>query len=423
MKVLIIGSGGRENAIAWKISQSPLLTKLFCAPGNPGTASVATNISIDILNFESIKHCVIENDINMVVVGPEEPLVRGLGDYFRQDAQLGEILFVGPDSSGAALEGSKEFAKAFMKKHNIPTASYNSFNKNTINEAFSFLESLSPPYVLKADGLAAGKGVIIPETLGQAKEELREMLGGKFGKAGETVVIEEFLHGIELSVFIMTDGKEYLILPEAKDYKRIYDGDKGLNTGGMGAVSPVPFATDDFMQKVESQVIIPTIHGLQKDNIHYKGFIFIGLMNCNGSPYVIEYNVRLGDPETEAILPRIESDLLEHLKALGQEKLSSQKIKISSDHSLTVVMVSEGYPQNYEKGIEITLDNSYPDKMLFHAGTATKENRLITAGGRVFALTVTGSGISECRQTVYNQIEDINYKGKFFRKDIGTDLL
>ncbi len=429
MNVLVLGSGGREHAIAWKIKQSADCSDLYCLPGNPGTACVAINIPGDVKDFETVKKAVLEHSVDMVVVGPEDPLVMGIADMFAADVQLENVLFIGPGKAGALLEGSKDFAKEFMSKHNIPTAAYKSFTKQTLNEAGLFLETLSPPYVLKADGLAAGKGVVILDSLEEAKEELHRMTGGKFGAAGDTVVIEEFLKGIEVSVFLLTDGKDYIILPEAKDYKRIGEGDKGLNTGGMGAVSPVPFADDVFMRKVEERIIKPTIEGLYKDNIPYKGFIFIGLMNCGGEPYVIEYNVRMGDPETEAVMTRIDSDLLSHLRAAAKGELSGEKIRISADTAVTVVCVSGGYPESYRKGLEISggeqlfaTSVAQPVK-LFHSGTKTENGRLLTGGGRVFALTVNGKDISECRAGAYEQAGKIEYEGKYFRTDIGLDLL
>jgi len=423
MRVLIIGSGGRESAIALKISKSPLLEKLFCAPGNPGTSSIAINLTIDIKNFDTIKSAVLENTVNMVVVGPEEPLVNGLGDFFSNDPSLKEVIFIGPGSLGAKLEGSKEFAKDFMFKYNIPTAGYKSFKQENIEDADSYIDSLNAPYVLKADGLAAGKGVLIIDDPEQAKRELREILSGRFGSAGDKVVIEEFLSGIELSVFVLTDGKNYLVLPEAKDYKRACDGDKGLNTGGMGAVSPVPFADAQFMSKVEERIIIPTINGLQSENIDYKGFIFIGLMNCKGDPYVIEYNVRMGDPETEAVIPRIESDLLSHFIALGYGKLESEIIKIGDKCAITLVMVSGGYPLNFKKGLEIKGVEELFGELLFHSGTSVSEGKLVTSGGRVFALTVLAKGIESGREHLYSLAKKIDYKGIFYRSDIGLDLL
>ena len=429
MKVLVLGSGGREHAIAWRIKQSENCSELFCLPGNPGTKQIATNLAGSVTDFEAIKSAVLENGIELVVVGPEDPLVNGIRNFFAADEQLKNVLMVGPGKEGAMLEGSKDFAKAFMTRHNVPTASYRSFTAETIEEADKFLESLEAPYVLKADGLAAGKGVLIPETLDEAKSSLREMLGGKFGKAGNTVVIEQFLKGIEVSVFVLTDGKDYLILPEAKDYKRIGVGDKGLNTGGMGAVSPVGFADAQFMNKVEERIIKPTVNGLAADGIDYKGFIFIGLMNCGGDPYVIEYNVRMGDPETEAVMTRIDSDLLSHLVAAAKGELAGQKMVISENGALTVVCVSGGYPESYGKGYEIfgsdLLFSSNPsDKIkIFHAGTAMKEDKLVTSGGRVLAITVNEKGIERSREEIYAEIDKIFYTNKYYRSDIGNDLL
>ena len=429
MNVLVLGSGGREHAIAWKVKQSKNCTNLFCLPGNPGTAQIATNIAAGVKDFEAIKKCVLENNIEIVICGPEDPLVFGLKDMFAADEQLKDVLFVGPSKLGAQLEGSKDFAKEFMVRHNIPTAAYKSFTKETLAEADAFLEQLEAPYVLKADGLAAGKGVLILEDLEEAKAELRNMMGGKFGEAGNTVVIEQFLKGIEVSVFVLTSGKDYLILPEAKDYKRIGEGDKGLNTGGMGAVSPVVFADAEFMAKVEERIIKPTVEGFAKDNIDYKGFVFIGLMNCGGDPYVIEYNVRMGDPETEAVMTRIDSDLLSHLVAAAKGDLSGEKMEISKHGALTVVCVSGGYPEEYKKGLEMGgseyLYSNTPDSKIkvFHAGTAMKDGKLVTSGGRVLAITVNGEGIENQRETIYAEIAKIEYEGKYCRRDIGLDLL
>jgi len=429
MNVLVLGSGGREHAIAWKIKQSEKCTNLFCLPGNPGTAQIATNVAGGVKDFDAIKKCVLENNIEIVVVGPEDPLVFGLKDMFAADQELKDVLFVGPGKVGAQLEGSKDFAKEFMTRHNIPTAAYKSFTKDTLDEADAFLEQLEAPYVLKADGLAAGKGVLILESLEEAKAELRNMMGGKFGAAGNTVVIEQFLKGIEVSVFVLTSGRDYLILPEAKDYKRIGEGDKGLNTGGMGAVSPVVFADAEFMAKVEERIIKPTVEGFKEDNIDYKGFVFIGLMNCGGDPYVIEYNVRMGDPETEAVMTRIESDLLSHLIAAAKGDLSGEQIKISEDGALTVVCVSGGYPQDYKKGIVMSgseyLNSNTPTSKIkvFHSGTAIKDGNLVTAGGRVLAVTINGKGIEKQRTEIYEEIAKIEYEGKYFRRDIGLDLL
>ncbi len=429
MNVLVLGSGGREHAIAWKVKQSKNCTNLFCLPGNPGTAQIATNVAAGVKDFEAIKKCVLENNIEIVICGPEDPLVFGLKDMFAADDQLKDVLFVGPSKLGAQLEGSKDFAKEFMVRHNIPTAAYKSFTKETLTEADAFLEQLEAPYVLKADGLAAGKGVLILEDLEEAKAELRNMMGGKFGEAGNTVVIEQFLKGIEVSVFVLTSGKDYLILPEAKDYKRIGEGDKGLNTGGMGAVSPVVFADAEFMAKVEERIIKPTVEGFAKDNIDYKGFVFIGLMNCGGDPYVIEYNVRMGDPETEAVMTRIDSDLLSHLVAAAKGDLSGEKIEISKNGALTVVCVSGGYPEEYRKGLEMggseyLYSNTPCSKIkVFHAGTAMKDGKLVTSGGRVLAITVNGEGIEKQRETIYAEIAKIEYEGKYCRRDIGLDLL
>lgn len=429
MNVLVLGSGGREHAIAWKIKQSSNCTNLFCMPGNPGTAQIATNVAGSVKDFDAIKGCVLANKIDIVVVGPEDPLVFGLKDMFAADTELEDVLFVGPGKKGAQLEGSKDFAKEFMTRHNIPTAAYRSFTKETLAEADAFLEQLEAPYVLKADGLAAGKGVLILESLQEAKDELRNMMGGKFGAAGNTVVIEQFLKGIEVSVFVLTSGKDYLILPEAKDYKRIGEGDKGLNTGGMGAVSPVVFADAEFMAKVEERIIKPTVEGFRKDGIDYKGFVFIGLMNCGGDPYVIEYNVRMGDPETEAVMTRIDSDLLSHLVAAAKGDLSGEQIRISEDGALTVVCVSGGYPEDYKKGMamggsEYLSYNGAESKVkVFHSGTAKKDGALVTSGGRVLAVTVNGKGIEAQRELIYSEIEKIQYEGKYYRRDIGLDLL
>ena len=429
MNVLVLGSGGREHAIAWKIRQSENCGNLYCLPGNPGTAQVATNLAGSANDFEAVKAAVLENNISLVVVGPEDPLVSGLKDKFAADKDLEKVLFVGPSQRGAMLEGSKDFAKEFMSRHGVPTAAYQSYTAANIEQADKFLESLEAPYVLKADGLAAGKGVLIPETLEEAKASLREMLGGMFGAAGNTVVIEQFLRGIEVSVFVLTDGKDYLILPEAKDYKRIGVGDKGLNTGGMGAVSPVGFADAEFMSKVEERIIKPTVKGLAADGIDYKGFIFIGLMNCGGDPYVIEYNVRMGDPETEAVMTRIDSDLLSHLVAAAKGELAGEKIVISEEGALTVVCVSGGYPQSYGKGYEIfgseyLEGSSAQDKVkIFHAGTTMKDGKLVTSGGRVLAVTYNGKGIEKSREEIYPEIDKIMYTNKYYRSDVGLDLL
>ncbi len=429
MNILVIGSGGREHAIAWKVKQSNLCDNLFCMPGNPGTATFAQNLDVNVKDFEAVKESVLKNEIQLVVVGPEDPLVNGITDYFAGDSELKEILFVGPSQKGAMLEGSKDFAKEFMCKNGIPTAAYESFSADNLDDADKFLETLKAPYVLKADGLAAGKGVVILDSLEEAKSELRLMVGGKFGAAGNRVVIEEYLHGIEVSVFVLTDGKDYLILPEAKDYKRIGEGDKGLNTGGMGAVSPVCFADADFMAKVEERVIKPTIAGFAKDNIDYKGFVFIGLMNCGGDPYVIEYNVRMGDPETEAVMTRVESDLAQHLIAAAKGELSGEKIKISDEYALTVVCVSGGYPEEFKKGIAINAPKflneieANSNLKMFHSGTKLEDGVVKTNGGRVLAVTVNGANIELCRDEIYKVIDLVEYEGKYFRRDIGLDLL
>ncbi len=437
MNVLVLGSGGREHAIAWSIKQSKECGELYVMPGNPGCAQIATCLNGAANDFEAVKEAVLAHNINLVVVGPEEPLVLGLADKFKADSQLKNILFVGPGAAGARLEGSKEFAKEFMNRHNIPTAKFKSFTKSTLEEGKQFLGSMQPPYVLKADGLAAGKGVLILNSLEEACAELESMVGGKFGSASSTVVIEQFLSGIEVSVFILTDGEGYLILPQAKDYKRIGEGDKGLNTGGMGAVSPVPFADELFMQKVEQRIIKPTIEGLKKDGIPYNGFIFLGLICCAGEPYVIEYNVRMGDPETQAVMTRIKSDMLLHLVACAKGELSGQKIEISKEAALAVIAVSEGYPQNYAKGFEIEgnellSNNTFSGAVkLFHSGTAQKEGRIVTSGGRVLSVvanSVEGEGdlaakLQECRQKAYSQIDKVSYRGKTYRRDIGEDIL
>ena len=433
MKVLLIGSGGRENALAWKIRQSSLCSELFCLPGNPGTSAWAHNVNLSALDFKAVGDFVLDNGIDLVVVGPEDPLVKGMRDFFQADPNLANILFVGPSSKGAMLEGSKDFAKQFMLRHAIPTAAYRSFTKETLSEGQAFLESLAAPYVLKADGLAAGKGVLILNNLEEAKQELANMMEGKFGAAGNTVVIEEFLKGIELSVFVLTDGKDYLMLPSAKDYKRVGEGDTGLNTGGMGSVSPVPFADELFMKRVEERIVKPTISGLQSDGIDYKGFIFIGLMNCNGDPYVIEYNVRMGDPETESVMTRIESDLLAHLEAAAKGTIASQKIEIAPYTALTVICVSGGYPESYPKGLPISgveplCYKAAPESVkVFHSGTKMlcqeQQETLVTAGGRVLAVTVNGPSIESCRERAYKEIEKIKFEGIYFRRDIGCDLL
>lgn len=424
MNVLILGSGGREHAFALKLSESKKISQLFVAPGNAGTQQLATNIEINPTNFEAVKKAVLENNINMVVVGPEVPLVGGIHDFFLADNDLKHIPVIGPKKDGALLEGSKDFSKKFMQKHGIPTAKYQSFTNETLENGFAFLETLQPPFVLKADGLAAGKGVLILSNLDEAKAELKEMLTHqKFGNASSTVVIEEFLKGIELSVFVLTDGKSYKILPSAKDYKRIGEGDTGLNTGGMGAISPVPFADEDFIKKVEDLVVKPTIAGLQKDGIDYRGFIFIGLMNDAGNPSVVEYNVRMGDPETEVVLPRIESDLFELFEGVASQTLSEKSFTISSKTATTVMLVSGGYPDDYEKDKEIIGFDAVENSIVFHAGTTIKNGKVVSNGGRVMAITSFGDTIEEALEKCYKSIEKICFEKMNFRKDIGFDLI
>jgi phosphoribosylamine---glycine ligase len=423
MNVLILGSGGREHAFAWKLAQSKHLQNLYIAPGNAGTANCGTNVNIGVNDFEAIKNLVWEKDINMVMVGPEDPLVNGIHDYFLQDEVLKDVPVIGPKKDGAIFEGSKDYSKQFMERHNIPTARYQSFTKETVKDGHDFLSQLSPPYVLKADGLAAGKGVLIMDDLEEAKRELSAMLlDAKFGKASQTVVVEEFLRGIELSVFVLTDGKSYKLLPAAKDYKRIGEGDTGLNTGGMGAVSPVPFADEAFLKKVEERIVQPTIEGFKKENIDYRGFVFVGLMNCGGEPYVIEYNCRMGDPETEVVLPRIQSDLLDLLQGVATQTLHQKAYEVTPQIATTVVLVSGGYPGDYEKGKEIKVQN-INDTLVFHSGTSIKNEQIVTNGGRVFALTSFGNSISEAVTKSFHQAEQIIYDGKYYRKDIGKDLI
>ncbi len=422
MKILLLGSGGREHALAWKISQSKKVETLYIAPGNAGTMQAGQNVDVKLSDFESIKQFVNKNAIDMVVVGPEQPLVDGISDFFLNDNELKHVPVIGPVKAGAILEGSKDFAKDFMYKYNIPTAKYQSFTQAEKDEGERFLEQMNAPYVLKADGLAAGKGVLILDDLQEAKTALNEMLSGKFGDASATVVIEEYLKGIELSVFVLTDGKSYKILPEAKDYKRIGEGDTGLNTGGMGAVSPVPFANEEFLNKVEQRVIIPTIQGLAKEKITYKGFIFIGLMNVNGDPYVIEYNVRMGDPETEVVIPRIKSDFADLLKHTADETLEQANLEIDERTCTTVMMVSEGYPGRYEKGKIITNLERVEDSLLFHAGTKVSESKVVTNGGRVMAVTSYGKDMEEALEKCYRSAAMVDFEGKQYRKDIGFDL-
>tara|TARA_B110000444_G_scaffold257062_1_gene294764 strand:- start:4781 stop:6052 length:1272 start_codon:yes stop_codon:yes gene_type:complete len=423
MNILILGSGGREHALAWKISKSSSCNKLFIAPGNAGTELVGQNIQISVTDFQSIKKLVIKEEIVMVIVGPEDPLVKGIFDFFQSDNLLNHITVVGPSKEGAKLEGSKEFAKEFMLRNNIPTAKYKSFTKENIKEGYDFLDSLKPPYVLKADGLAAGKGVLIINELKKAKEELELMLlKSKFGNASEKVVVEEFLDGIELSVFVITNGSSYKILPSAKDYKRIGEGDTGLNTGGMGAVSPVPFIDRFFMEKIEQEIIKPSIEGLKKEGIRYQGFLFIGLIKMGSEAKVIEYNVRLGDPETEVIIPRIKSDLLNLLKGIGDGTFSEKDLNISEDAAATVMLVSKGYPESYEKGHEITGLEDYENSIVFHAGTKKIDEKTRTSGGRVMSITSYGKNIDEALKRSYITAEKIVFDGKKYRKDIGFDL-
>jgi len=423
MNILLLGSGGREHAIAWKIAQSKKCTQLYIAPGNAGTKNCGVNIDLKLNDFESIASFVKSHQIEMVVVGPEEPLVNGVIDFLQQHRHNSKVLLVGPSKAGALLEGSKEFAKRFMIRHHIPTAAYNSFTAQSIDEGIAFLKSLKPPFVLKADGLAAGKGVLILNDLDEAISELNNMLINKaFGKASETVVIEKFLSGIELSVFVATDGNNWIMLPEAKDYKRIGEGDTGPNTGGMGAVSPVPFADASFMDKVIKQIAEPTVKGLQKENIPYKGFIFIGLMNCNGDPYVIEYNVRMGDPETEVVFPRIESDVVELFEKIALEKLNEYKLKISPEIACTVVMVSGGYPGPFLKGYEITGVDKIENSIAFYAGAVIQNEKTVTSGGRVLAITTLAPTLSEARLTSLKAASTISFANKYYRNDIGLDL-
>lgn len=423
MNILLLGSGGREHAFAWKLTQSPLCTKLFVAPGNAGTHQIAKNIAINPNDFEAVKTLVLQEDIKMVVVGPEDPLVNGVYDFFKNDIALKTIPVIGPSKQGAKLEGSKEFAKQFLVKNNIPTARYQSFTAETVNEGFAFLETLKPPFVLKADGLAAGKGVLILNDLQEAKDELKNMLvNAKFGVASAKVVIEEFLDGIELSCFVLTDGNNYKILPTAKDYKRIGEGDQGLNTGGMGAISPVPFADAEFLEKIEERIVIPTINGLKKDQIEYKGFVFIGLIKVDNDPFVIEYNVRMGDPETEVVLPRIKSDLVGLFNAVANEKLVDFDFELDTRTAATVMVVAGGYPEDYTKGDVITGFENVEDSIVFHAGTKLENNQVVTNGGRVLAVTSYGNDFKEATKKSYQNIEKLNFDKMYYRKDIGFDL-
>ena len=424
MNILILGSGGREHAFTHKLIQSKKVTHIFVAPGNAGTQEIATNIDVNPTDFESVKKAVIAHDIQMVIVGPEAPLVNGVHDFFLADDELKNIPVIGPKKDGALLEGSKDFSKEFMFKHGIPTAKYQSFTKENLQQGKLFLESLTPPYVLKADGLAAGKGVLILDSLEEAKSELEEMVSNqKFGDASSTVVIEEFLKGIELSVFVLTDGKSYKILPSAKDYKRIGEGDKGLNTGGMGAISPVPFADQIFLNKVEELVVKPTILGLQKDGIDYRGFIFIGLMNDNGNPSVVEYNVRMGDPETEVVLPRIQSDLFDLFDGVANQNLEEKEFSVTDKIATTVMLVSGGYPESYEKGAVISGLDNHKDSIIFHAGTKIKDETIVTSGGRVLAVTSLSDTIQEALDQSYKTIDSIHFEKMNYRKDIGFDLV
>ncbi|WP_417290840.1 phosphoribosylamine--glycine ligase [Corallibacter sp.] len=423
MNILILGSGGREHTFAWKTAQSPLCNNLFVAPGNSGTASIAENINISVTDFDAIKKLVIDKQIDMVVVGPEDPLVQGVHDYFLNDSALKHVSVIGPEKAAAELEGSKEFAKEFMMRHNIPTAAYQSFNASNVEEGYAFLETLNPPYVLKADGLAAGKGVLILNDLEEAKTELKNMLvDAKFGNASSKVVIEEFLDGIELSCFVLTDGKNYKILPTAKDYKRIGEGDTGLNTGGMGAVSPVPFATPEFLNKIEERIVKPTIDGLQKDNLPYEGFVFIGLIKVGDDPKVIEYNVRMGDPETEVVLPRLKNDIVEIFNAIANQTLDTIQIEIDERAATTVMLVSGGYPEAYEKGKEITGLEAVEGSIPFHAGANVKEGKVVTSGGRVMAITSYGNTYNEALKKSYQNIDKLHFDKMNYRKDIGFDL-
>ena len=424
MNILILGSGGREHSFTHKLIQSKKVTHIFVAPGNAGTQKIATNIDVNPTDFESVKKAVIAHDIQLVIVGPEAPLVNGVHDFFLADDELKSIPVIGPKKDGALLEGSKDFSKEFMFKHGIPTAKYQSFTKENLQQGKLFLESLTPPYVLKADGLAAGKGVLILDSLEEAKSELEEMVSNqKFGDASSTVVIEEFLKGIELSVFVLTDGKSYKILPSAKDYKRIGEGDKGLNTGGMGAISPVPFADQTFLNKVEELVVKPTILGLQKDGIDYRGFIFIGLMNDNGNPSVVEYNVRMGDPETEVVLPRIQSDLFDLFDGVANQNLEEKEFSVTDKIATTVMLVSGGYPESYQKGAVISGLDNHKDSIIFHAGTKIKDETIVTSGGRVLAVTSLADTIQEALDQSYKTIDSIHFEKMNYRKDIGFDLV